>query len=66
MSTVPSMNRDVEEEEGEGERGRTTWCCGVLAEVNGVLSVVLAGGAVERDVHDGYCATNEDLGSWGG
>ena len=37
------MNRgNEEEEEGEGERGRTTWCGGGLAEDDGVLSLVAA------------------------
>jgi hypothetical protein len=37
------VNRDgEEEEEGEGERGRTTWHDGGLAEDDGVLPVVAA------------------------
>jgi hypothetical protein len=47
------MNRDDEEEEGEGERGWTTCRCGVLAEVDGVLPVdsaveLVAGGRAGR------------------
>jgi len=31
-----------EEEEGEGERGRTNWSCGGLAKDDGMLPVVAA------------------------
>jgi hypothetical protein len=34
------VNRDCEEEEGEGERGRTTWRGGGFVEDDGVLPVV--------------------------
>ena len=45
------MNRD-DEEEGEGERGQTTWRCSVLAEDDGVLPLVavelVVGGRARR------------------
>jgi len=43
MSIVHSVNRsNKEEEERKGERGRTTWRGGSLAEDDGVLQVVAA------------------------
>ena len=56
------MNKgSEEEEEGERERGRTTWRGGGLAEDDGVLSVVAA---VEAGVGYGRKRERVAVASW--